>query len=80
MKILKAIVTVRLRDNPIRRALGHDPRNKKRGNCPILKNKLCTDITGEHHSYLGEGKDEAEIRKMAQVKGFHVTRIEVIEE
>lgn len=77
---MKAIVTVKLRDNPYRRALGHDPENKKRGNCPILKNKFCTDITGDHHSYLEKGRDEAEIKKRAEVKGFHVTRIEVIEE
>lgn len=72
---MKAIVTVRLPRNP-----KHNPMNKHKGWCPLSSiYQLCTDITGEHHSYIQEGQDEEDIRKRAEEKYIHVTRIEIFE-
>lgn len=70
---MRAIVTVKLKRN-----VKYDPRNKKTGRCPI-RNNLCTDITGSHHSYIEEGKNRNEIFWKARQKWGHVTRIEVLE-
>ena len=72
---MQAIVTVKLpRDS------SHDPRNKKSGKCPLFKEYagsfLCTDVTGSHHSYIEHGDSLMEIRKNAEKKFGHVTRIE----
>ncbi len=72
-KTIKVIITVKLEKNP-----KHNPHNKLIGNCPINKNELCTDITGEHHSYLEEGTNVEDIWKKAKEKYKHITRVEYI--
>jgi len=73
------IVTVRLPRNP-----EHDPKNKKPGVCPLTPGVgryemlwiSCTDVTGEHHSYIEEAESMAEAEAQARIKHHHVTRIE----
>jgi hypothetical protein len=76
---MKAIVTVKLQRNP-----KHNPANKVEGECPLSKQLgvsiYCSDVTGEHHSYIEEGKTIAEIEDKAKRKFGHVTRIEILEE
>jgi len=69
--VVIAIVTVRLPRNP-----KHDPQHKVAGRCPLSKTGLCTDVTGEHHSYIETGISLEDIRKKAEQKWGHVTRIE----
>lgn len=69
---MKAIITVKLPKN-----LQHNPHDKQIGNCP-LSNKVCTDVTGEHHSYIESGRSKYEIIIKASKKGKHITRMEVI--
>jgi len=73
---MKAIVTVKLPRN-----LDHDPKNKKTGKCPLFTQYsgsfTCTDITGQHHSYIEYGESLDDIRRKAKLKFGHVTRIEV---
>ena len=82
---MKAIVTVKLPRNP-----KHNPRNKQTGRCPLFSPpyryplfksmeglNICTDITGSHHSYIETGKNEKEIRELAEKKFGHITRIEI---
>jgi len=69
---MKAIVTVKLPKNP-----DHDPTHKCVGICPV-SSKLCTDITGQHHSYVEEGDNLADIEKKAARKYNHITRLEAI--
>jgi hypothetical protein len=67
------IVTIRLPKNP-----NHDPRDKKSDICPSGSG-ICTDVTGEHHSYLMMGNDVATVRQAAEHRlpdGAHITRIE----
>jgi len=76
---MKAIVTVKLNWNP-----HPNSKDKKAGKCP-LSDKLgiylfCTDIKGNHHSYIEEGLNLEEIEKKAEAKFGHVTRIEVADE
>lgn len=78
---MRAIVTVRLPRNS-----QHDPRNKKTGKCPLFRPPFtsfemqgtftCTDVSGEHHSYIEHGNDLDDIRKKAEAKFKHITRIE----
>ena len=70
---MKAIVTVKLNKNK-----NHNPYCKLTGKCPISEKK-CTDIFGEHHSYIEEGDYLKDIEKLAKSKWKHITRIEVIE-
>ena len=70
---MRAIVTIKLKRNP-----NHNPKDKKKGECPITNNE-CTDITGEHHSYIEIGNSLKEIEMKAKNKHSHITRIEVIE-
>jgi len=62
---MRAIVTVRLPRNP-----KHNPHHKQTGVCPlsmVVKGVTqCTDITGEHHSYIEEGEDLTEIETKAR--------------
>lgn len=44
------------------------------------RKRRCTDITGEHHSYIEAGTSLEDIKKKAEEKFNHVTRIEVFEE
>ena len=69
---MRYVVTIKLPRNP-----DHDPRNKKTGICPA--SQFCTDVTGQHHSYLTEGTDADAVRAEARSLGFeHVTRIEAV--
>jgi len=74
---MRAIVTVRLPRN-----YSHNPLYKKTGVCPlslIVKGVTqCTDVTGEHHSYIQEGEDLTDIESKARAKFDHITRIETI--
>ncbi len=69
---MKAIITIKLKRNP-----NHNPKDKKKGKCPITNNE-CSDITGEHHSYIETGNSLKEIEIKAKNKYSHITRIEVI--
>lgn len=66
------IVTIKLAKNP-----RHDPRNKLTGQCAVSDH--CTDVTGEHHSYLTTGESLEAVRESAKDGGWtHVTRIEEV--
>ena len=69
---MNVIVTIKLKRNP-----NHNPHNKKTGKCPVT-NKKCTDVTGQHHSYIETGNSLKEIEIKAKNKWGHVTRIEEI--
>ena len=69
---MKAIVTVKLERNP-----KHNPHNKVIGDCPLYENTKCSDVTGEHHSYLEEAEDENMIWVKARRRYKHITRVEV---
>jgi hypothetical protein len=73
--IMRYIVTVKLPKNP-----EHNPRDKKTGLCPV-SDEICTDVTGEHHSYLVEGMniDSVDAARFIAENAFaHVTRIEQV--
>jgi len=80
---MKAIVTVKLPRNP-----SHNPRDKKKGICPLfevdrikfMEPRICTDITGSHHSFIAEGDSEKDIIKEVTYRFGHITRIEIIGE
>jgi hypothetical protein len=59
------LVTVKLPKNP-----AHDPRAKRTGPCPFSNE--CTDVTGEHHSFL----TGAEGLEALRADGTHITRTE----
>jgi len=61
------IITVKLSKHP-----QHDPRNKKTGPCPYSIN--CTDVTGEHHSFIGDDN----VLEAVRASGVHVTRVETM--
>lgn len=67
------LVTVRLPKNP-----AHNPRDKKTGPCPV-NGKPCTDVTGEHHSFLVD-LDDMDAEGVHEIYlGIHrVTRVETI--
>jgi hypothetical protein len=65
------IVTIKLPRNK-----DHDPKNKKTGKCQV--SDYCTDVTGQHHSYLETVQSEAEILANLAEQGIHVTRIEQV--
>lgn len=53
----------------------HDPRNKMTGPCPVSPS--CSDVTGEHHSFLAESERAG--RERAAAAGWtHITRIEAV--
>lgn len=61
------VVTIKLDRTP-----GHDPKHKLTGACAVSPE--CTDVTGQHHSFLADG---AEL--LAALDRFeHVTRIEKV--
>jgi hypothetical protein len=62
------LVTVKLPKNP-----AHDPRAKRTGPCPFSNE--CTDVTGEHHTFLTNAAGLAELPK----SGWHVTRVELLQ-
>lgn len=74
------LVTVKLVKNP-----AHNPREKKTGPCPV-NGKPCTDVTGEHHTFLvdldghtlnGRGMDAESVREF-YASTYHVTRVEAV--
>ena len=65
----KKIVTVKFARDP-----NHDPSNKVTGICPADENAVCTDVTGQHHSYLATDEEIEALRK----DGVHITRIESV--
>jgi len=71
-KKIRAIVTVKLERNP-----NHNPQRKEIGLCPVT-GKICTDKTGQHHSYIDEGTSLFDIETRAITRYKNVTRIEVI--
>jgi len=64
------VVTVKLAKNP-----AHNPRDKQQGECPCAT--LCTDTTGEHHSFLMYGPSVEQVTTSAKVVYGHVTRVEI---
>jgi hypothetical protein len=66
------IVTVKLHRLP-----EHDPRSKKTGPCPVSGGN-CTDVTGEHHSYLQEAVTSDDAARIAREQWTHVTRVEQV--
>jgi len=68
--IHRYIVTLKLPKKP-----DHDPRNKKTGPCQFAR--VCTDVTGEHHSLLiSSPATIEEIKEAYKKRGVHVTRVE----
>lgn len=61
------IVTIKLPRHP-----NHDPRNKISGECPV-HGATCTDLTGQHHSFLIRDTD---LWKLDTIENLHVTRVE----
>jgi len=68
---MKAIVTFRFEKN-----LKHNPKKKKEGICKV--GLYCSDITGEHHSCIIEGKNKEEIKEKARKICNHITRLEIL--
>lgn len=67
------IVTIKLAKNS-----EHNPRDKKTGMCP-LGTGICTDATGEHHSYFVTGESVEAVRQSVLDAGWtHVTRVEEV--
>lgn len=72
------LVTVKVLKNP-----SHDPHNKKIGSCPLNgdEKKICTDITGEHHTIMVEARDMEQARLntlKAYPEALHITRVEEV--
>jgi hypothetical protein len=61
------LVTVKLPKNP-----AHNPRAKQTGQCPFSDE--CTDVTGEHHSFLTNAEGVAQLRE----NGPYLTRAELL--
>lgn len=69
----KFLVTVKYSKNP-----HHNPHDKKTGPCPADPDKLCTDVTGEHHTFLWAGEFIHDVSEDLRSRGFHVTRVEEV--
>jgi hypothetical protein len=55
----------------------HDPKNKKTGHCDW--SDYCTDVTGEHHSFILYGCTEEVARNLLGSKpGWRMTRLEQV--
>lgn len=67
MRISTYLVTIKLPRNP-----DHDPKNKVTGICPVTKSH-CTDVTGEHHTFIETGKV---VQIEEKYKDYRITRIE----
>jgi hypothetical protein len=66
------LVTVKLDRNP-----AHNPTNKITGWCPAQPDKVCTDVTGQHHTILVEGATLRDVHVMYS-NLYHVTRVEEV--
>lgn len=72
MSLVTWIVTVRaLRKHP-----DHDPKNKRTGRCEW--SEYCTDVTGEHHSFLMNGTEERIRERIGAMNEWRLTRLERI--
>ena len=76
---MRYLVTVKLARNP-----EHDPHNKITGKCPVDpwgwgmdKDRICTDVTGQHHTFLAEGASVDDVYQM-YARRHLITRIEEI--
>lgn len=67
------LVTIKLHKNP-----NHNPKMKVAGICPANPDKLCSDITGEHHTLLWEGNSLVDAIEHWRGMGLHVTRVEEV--
>lgn len=67
------IVTVKLDKN-----VKHDPKNKQTNICPLDIFSVCTDFTGEHHSFLFNAPESWGIAQVVEhwETQYHVTRVE----
>lgn len=65
------LVTVKLPRNP-----DHNPRAKVTAPCQLGSGLECTDVTGEHHTYLVEATSRNTAQQHAEQHHGHVTRIE----
>lgn len=63
------LITVKLPKSP-----DHDPHNKVTGDCPV-SGFLCTDVTGEHHTFVSHLKSVDAVLRMWK-DSYHITRIE----
>lgn len=63
------IVTIRVKHD-----MKHNPREKITGACPQLWGRICTDQTGEHHSFIIWGSSIEQVQE--RYKHLRVTRIE----
>lgn len=72
---LQFIVTIKLPKNK-----NHNPQDKKIGQCPAFDGSgFCSDVTGEHHSYMQDADSPAQAAEFARLIGFsHVTRVEQV--
>jgi len=56
--------------------VGHDPKNKISGPCPV-NGEPCSDRTGKHHTILVRSTDRIDVvAKKARERYGHVTRVE----
>jgi len=56
----------------------HNPEHKQEGKCPCEENLLCTDKTGEHHSFLIDAIGIEQAKRMIPREYKHITRIEKV--
>lgn len=69
------LVTVKMPKNP-----DHNPRDKKTGPCPVNE-KPCSDVTGEHHTFLASLDDDLsveDVRDIYRQCDYWVTRVETV--
>lgn len=66
------LVTVKLPSD-----LNHDPHNKVTGKCPVPFNFECTDVTGQHHTFLSTVNSKQDVIDNWGNE-FHITRIEEV--
>ena len=74
---MRYVVTVKIRRQP-----NHDPHNEVTGPCPVGNIGVCTDATGEHHSFMQRGvgdESAADVKARLEAVGYHVTRVEGVE-
>lgn len=64
-------VTIKLPKNP-----AHNPRNKIVEGCRT--SPLCTDATGEHHTFVVNADGVPPIKEYFEAHEVHITRIELI--
>lgn len=74
MSSVTILITIKLARNS-----SHDPQNKQKGPCPINPNSLCSDVTGQHHTFILKTTTERLVDQIEQLtKTYHITRIEQV--